>query len=97
MWTNFASFGTRRSIRVALLRQPSVARWANPLRLIVVAGALLPDLLFQPLQTGIPRSTLSTIKQLKIIQLPTVRHFPKPRHPTVTSNRLFSICCMWPL
>ena len=34
-----------------------------------------------PLQTGIPRSTLSKIKRLKIIQLPTIRHFPKSRHP----------------
>jgi len=42
-----------------------------------------------PLQTGIPRSTLSKIKQLKIIQLPTIRHFPKSRHPTVASNHCF--------
>ena len=86
------------SSRFAFLTPPSVARWAAiPLQPIVVAGTLLLDLLFQPLQTGIPRSTLSKIKQLKIIQLPTIRHFPKPRHPTVASNHLFSLCCMWPL
>src|SRR5712671_1653357 len=82
MWTNFANFGTRRSSRVALLGQPCVARCAAiPLRLIVVTGALLLRSSVSPLQTGIPRSTLSKIKQLKIIQLPTIRHFPKSRHP----------------
>jgi len=55
MWTNFANFGTRRSSRVALLRQPSVARWAAiPLRLIVVAGALLLDLLFHHFKLEFP-------------------------------------------
>jgi hypothetical protein len=55
MWTNFASFGTRRSSRVALLRQPSVARCAAiPLRLLVVAGALLLDLLFHHFKLEFP-------------------------------------------
>lgn len=55
MWTNFANLGKRRSSPVALLRLPSVARWAAILlRLIVVAGALVLDLLFHHFKLDSP-------------------------------------------